>query len=189
MKELMVATKELMVVTKVRTLMVKNLEMTSAHGKTGASGLVLAVHSLADALAAKLVRGPLTTSCSTLAAVDSSAQDGKLKPGPAKPQTANRPPLRHQRHASGETGVGGPAPAAPSLAGGLAGRLAPGGRPTTVHSTDSAAASSARECRLKTGAAETTSLDLCFKIAKTSFAMCHKIHKKVKQKSHVNEVL
>ena len=163
--------------------------MMTVHGKTGVSGLVHAAHSLADALAAKLVRGPLTTSCSTRVAVDSSAQDGKLKPGPAKPQTANQPPLRHQRHASGEIGVGGPAPAAPSLAGGLAGRLAPGGHPTTAHSMDSAAVSSAQECRQKTGAAETTSLDLCFKIARTPFAMCHKIHKKVKQKSHVNEIL
>merc|ERR1719499_2793007 len=58
---------------KEKTLMrMKMQKMTSVNGKTGASGLVIAAHSLADALVVILVPGLLTTSCLTLAAADSS---------------------------------------------------------------------------------------------------------------------
>merc|ERR1712117_554173 len=58
---------------KEKTLMrMKMQKMTSVNGKTGASGLVNAAHSLADALVVILVPGLLTTSCLTLAAADSS---------------------------------------------------------------------------------------------------------------------
>merc|ERR1712066_158524 len=168
----------------VRTLMVKNLEMATAHGKTGASGLVHAVHSLADALAVKLVRGPLTTSCLTCRAVaDSSVQEGKLKEGPVKHQIVNQLQLRHQKHANGEIGVNGEEPAAPYLAGSLAGRHAQGEHPTTCK-TDSAAAFSAQDLKLNPGAAEMPTHDFCFKIVSTSFRMCQKIQKKL-SKNHM----
>merc|ERR1719493_614560 len=58
---------------KEKTLMrMKMQKMTSVNGKTGASGLVNAAHSLADALVVILEPGLLTTSCLTLAAADSS---------------------------------------------------------------------------------------------------------------------
>ena len=151
-------------------------QMTNVNGKTGASGLVNAAHSLADASAVKLVRGPLTTSCLTPAAADSSAQDGKLKPGPAKKEIVKR--LKRLQHANGETGANGKEPAAPYLAESLAVRRARGERPTTCR-TDSAAAFSAQERKLKPGAAETPELDFCFKIVMTSFRMCQKTQKKL----------
>merc|ERR1712241_202472 len=167
-----------------RTLMVKNLEMATAIGKSGASGLVPAVHSLADALAVKLVRGTLTTSCLTSrAAADSSVQEGKLKEGPVKHQIVNQLQLRHQKHANGEIGVNGEEPAAPYLAGSLAGRHAQGEHPTTCK-TDSAAAFSAQDLKLNPGAAEMPTHDFCFKIVSTSFRMCQKIQKKV-SKNHM----
>merc|ERR1712038_1586535 len=121
----------------VRTLREKNLKMTTVHGKTGVSGLVHAAHSLADASAVKLVRGPLTTSCLTPAAADSSVQDGKLKLGPAEKQIVKR--LKRLQHANGETGANGKEPAAPYLAESLAVRLAQGEHQTTCR-TDSVAA-------------------------------------------------
>ena len=50
----------------------EHFQMTNVNGRTGASGLVNAAHSLADALVVILVPGLLTTSCLTLAAADSS---------------------------------------------------------------------------------------------------------------------
>merc|ERR1712066_376673 len=167
-----------------RTLMVKNLEMATAVGKSGASGLVRAVHFLADALAVKLVRGTLTTSCLTSrAAADSSVQEGKLKEGPVKHRIVNQLQLRHQKHANGEIGVNGEEPAAPYLAGSLAGRHAQGEHPTTCK-TDSAAAFSAQDLKLNPGAAEMPTHDFCFKIVSTSFRMCQKIQKKL-SKNHM----
>merc|ERR1712066_418261 len=139
--------------------------MGTVHGKTGASGLVHAAHSLADALAVKLVRGPQTTSCSTPAVADSSVQGGRLKLGPAKKQIVKR--LKRLQHVNG---VNGKEPAAPYLAESLAVRRARGERPTTCR-TDSAAAFSALERKLKPGAAETPKLDFCFKIVMTSFGV------------------
>merc|ERR1711879_548725 len=65
---------------KMRVRM-KMQKMTNVNGRTGASGLADAARSLADALELKLEAGPLTISCLTRAAVDSSVQDGKLKLG------------------------------------------------------------------------------------------------------------
>ena len=158
--------------------------MATAIGKSGASGLVRAAHSLADALAVKLVRGTLTTSCLTSrAAADSSVQEGKLKEGPVKHQIVNQLQLRHQKHANGEIGVNGEEPAAPYLAGSLAGRHAQGEHPTTCK-TDSAAAFSAQDLKLNPGAAEMPTHDFCFKIVSTSFRMCQKIQKKL-SKNHM----
>merc|ERR1719499_1088226 len=137
-----------------RRMVMKMQKMTNVNGKTGASGLVIAAHSLADVLAVKLVAGPLTTSCLTPAAADSSVPDGKLKPGPVKNQIANRPNLRR---ANGETGASGLVDAGPCLAGSMAARRARGG-PPTICRTDSAAAFSARERKLNPGAAETPKL-------------------------------
>merc|ERR1711879_847658 len=147
------------------TTVMKMQKMTNVNGKTGASGLVIAAHSLADALAVKLVAGPPTTSCLTPAAADSSVPDGKLKPGPVKNQIANRLNLRR---ANGETGASGLADAGPCLAESMAVRPARGGPPTTCR-TDSAAAFSARGRKLNPGAAETPRFDFCFKIVMTSF--------------------
>merc|ERR1719323_795304 len=61
-----------------RRMVMKMQKMTNVNGKTGASGLVNAAHSLADVLAVKLVAGPLTTSCLIRAAADSSVPDVKL---------------------------------------------------------------------------------------------------------------
>merc|ERR1719367_358302 len=58
--------------TTRRRKVMKMQKMTNANGKTGASGLADAARSLADALELKLEAGPLTTSCLTLAAADSS---------------------------------------------------------------------------------------------------------------------
>merc|ERR1712117_444019 len=79
-----------------RTLMrmrMKMQKMTNVNGRTGASGLADAARSLADALEYKLEAGPLTTSCLTQAAVDSSVQDGKLKLGPAKKKIVAKMPM------------------------------------------------------------------------------------------------
>merc|ERR1711948_134491 len=76
-----------------RRMVMKMLKMTNVNGKTGVSGLVNAAHSLADVLAVKLVAGPLRTSCLIRAAVDSSVQDGKLKPGPAKKKIVAKMPM------------------------------------------------------------------------------------------------
>merc|ERR1712039_754226 len=140
-----------------RRMVMKMQKMTNVNGKTGASGLVNAAHSLADVLAVRLVAGPQTISCLTRAAVDSSVPDGKLKPGPAKNQIANRPNLRR---ASGETGASGLVDAGPCLAGSMAVRRARGGRPTTCR-TDSAAAFSARGRKRNPGTAETPKLLNC----------------------------
>merc|ERR1712117_764114 len=148
-----------------RRMVMKMQKMTNANGKTGASGLVIAAHSLANVLAVKLVAGPQITSCLTPAAADSSVPDGKLKPGPVKNQIANRLNLRR---ANGETGARGLVDAGPCLAGSMAVRRAQGGRPTTCR-TDSAAAFSARGRKLNPGTAETPKHDLCFKIVSKSF--------------------
>merc|ERR1712079_613726 len=58
--------------TLVMRMVMKMQRMTNVNGKTGASGLADAARSLADALELKLEAGPLTTSCLTLAAADSS---------------------------------------------------------------------------------------------------------------------
>merc|ERR1712117_156430 len=134
-----------------------------ANGKTGASGLVIAAHSLANVLALKLVAGPPTTSCLTPAAADSSVPDVKLKPGPARNPIANQPNLQL---ANGETGASGLVDAGPCLAKSMAVRRARGGLPTTCR-TDSAAAFSARERKPNPGTAETPKL--CFLIVMTSF--------------------
>merc|ERR1712039_223226 len=144
-----------------RRMVMKMQKMTNVNGKTGASGLVNAAHSLADVLAVKLVAGPLTTSCLIRAAADSSVPDVKLKLGPARNLIA-----KHLQHANGETGASGLVDAGPCLAGSMAVRLARGGRPTTCR-TDSAAAFSARERKLNPGTAETPKL--CFLIVMTSF--------------------
>merc|ERR1719322_1548385 len=73
-----------------RRMVMKMQKMTNVNGKTGASGLVNAAHSLADVLAVKLVAGPLTTSCLIRAAADSSVPDVKLKLGPARNPIANQ---------------------------------------------------------------------------------------------------
>merc|ERR1712117_912649 len=160
------------IVAKMPTIMrmsrrrqMKMQKMTNVNGKTGASGLVIAAHSLADVLAVRLVPGLQTTSCLTPAAADSSVPDGKLKPGPVKNQIANRLNLRR---ANGETGARGLVDAGPCLAGSMAVRRAQGGRPTTCR-TDSAAAFSARGRKLNPGTAETPKHDLCFKIVSKSF--------------------
>merc|ERR1719328_653052 len=139
--------------------------MTNVNGKTGASGLVNAAHSLADVLAVKLVAGPLTTSCLIRAAADSSVPDVKLKLGPARNPIANQLNLQP---ANGEIGASGLVDAGPCLAGSMAVRRARGGRPTTCR-TDSAAAFSARGRKLNPGTAETPKHDLCFKIVSKSF--------------------
>merc|ERR1719499_1303912 len=137
-----------------RRMVMKMQKMTNVNGKTGASGLVIAAHSLADALVVKLVAGPPTTSCLTPAAADSSVPDGKLKLGPARNPIANRPNLQP---ANGETGASGLVDAGPCSAESMAVRRARGGRPTTCR-TDSAAAFSARERKRNPGAAETPKL-------------------------------
>merc|ERR1719471_1419993 len=147
-----------------RTVM-KMQKMTNVNGKTGASGLVIAAHSLADALAVKLVAGPLTTSCLTPAAADSSVPDGKLKPGPARNPIANQLNLQP---ANGEIGASGLVDAGRCSAESMAVRRARGGPPTTCR-TDSAAAFPARGRKLNPGAAETPRFDFCFKIVMTSF--------------------
>merc|ERR1719351_488943 len=94
--------------TRMRTAMAMKMQkMTNVNGKTGASGLVnAAAHSLvANALALKLVAGPLTTSCLTPAAADSSVLDGKLKLRPARNLIANR--RKNLRRANGEIGASG----------------------------------------------------------------------------------
>merc|ERR1719461_1671690 len=144
-----------------RRMVMKMQKMTNVNGKTGASGLVIAAHSLADVLAVKLVAGPLTTSCLTPAAADSSVPDGKLKLRPARNLIANR--RKNLRRANGEIGASGLVDAGPCLAKSMAVRRARGGLPTTCR-TDSAAAFSARERKLNPGTAETPKLDLCFKI-------------------------
>merc|ERR1719188_1887429 len=74
-----------------KRMMMKMQKMTNVNGKTGASGLVNAARSLADASAVKLAAGPQTTSCLTPAAADSSVPDGRLKLGPARnPIAKNR---------------------------------------------------------------------------------------------------
>merc|ERR1712039_554322 len=135
-----------------RRMVMKMQKMTNVNGKTGASGLVNAAHSLADVLAVRLVAGPQTISCLTRAAVDSSVPDGKLKPGPAKNLIA-----KHLQHANGETGASGLADAGRCSAESMAVRRARGGPPTTCR-TDSAAAFSARGRKLNPGAAETPKL-------------------------------
>merc|ERR1712241_768674 len=97
-----------------RRMAMKMQKMTNVNGKTGASGLADAARSLADALEFKLEAGPLTTSCLTRAAADSSVQDGKLKLGHAKKKIVKR--LKNLQHANGETGANGRKPAAPYLA-------------------------------------------------------------------------
>merc|ERR1719471_2355696 len=89
---------------RTRRMVMKMQKMTNVNGKTGASGLVNAAHSLADVLAVKLVAGPLTTSCLIRAVADSSVPDVKLKLGPARNPIANRLNLRR---ANGETGASG----------------------------------------------------------------------------------
>merc|ERR1719499_2216205 len=137
-------------------MVMKMQKMTNVNGKTGASGLVnAAAHSLvANALALKLVAGPLTTSCLTPAAVDSSVPDGKLKLGPARNPIANQLNLQP---ANGEIGASGLVDAGPCSAGSMAVRRARGGHPTTCR-TDSAAAFSARGRKRNPGAAETPKL-------------------------------
>merc|ERR1719471_1500038 len=130
----------------------KMQRMTNVNGKTGASGLVIAAHSLANALAVKLVAGPPTTSCLTPAAADSSVPDGKLKLGPARNLIA-----KHLQPANGEIGASGLVDAGPCLAKSMAVRHARGGLPTTCR-TDSAAAFSARERKRNPGTAETPKL-------------------------------
>merc|ERR1719351_454838 len=119
-------------------MVMKMQKMTNVNGKTGASGLVnAAAHSLvANALALKLVAGPLTTSCLTRVAVDSYVPDGKLKLGPARNLIANQLNLQP---ANGEIGASGLVDAGPCLAKSMAVRTARGGRPTTCR-TDSVAA-------------------------------------------------
>merc|ERR1711941_198069 len=119
-----------------RRMVMKMQKMTNVNGKTGASGLVNAAHSLADVLAVKLVAGPLTTSCLIRAAADSSVPDVKLKLGPARNPIANQLNLQP---ANGEIGASGLVDAGPCSAGSMAVRRARGGRPTTCR-TDSAAA-------------------------------------------------
>merc|ERR1719220_1324652 len=85
-----------------RRMVMKMQKMTNVNGKTGASGLVNAAHSLADASAVKLVAGPQTTSCLTRAAADFSVPDGRLKLGPAR-----NPIAKNLRRANGETGASG----------------------------------------------------------------------------------
>merc|ERR1711879_819626 len=148
-----------------RRMVMKMQKMTNVNGKTGASGLVNAAHSLADVLAVKLVAGPLTTSCLIRAAADSSVPDVKLKLGPARNPIANQLNLQP---ANGEIGASGLVDAGPCSAGSMAVRRARGGRPTTCR-TDSAAAFSARGRKLNPGAAETPRFDLCFKIVMASF--------------------
>merc|ERR1712241_836702 len=75
-----------------RRMAMKMQKMTNVNGKTGASGLADAARSLADALEFKLEAGPLTTSCLTRAAADSSAQAGKLKLGPEKKKIVAKMP-------------------------------------------------------------------------------------------------
>merc|ERR1719461_846315 len=137
-----------------RRMVMKMQKMTNVNGKTGASGLVNAAHSLADVLAVKLVAGPLTTSCLIRAAADSSVPDVKLKLGPARNQIANQLNLQP---ANGEIGASGLVDAGPCSAGSMAVRRARGGRPTTCR-TDSAAAFSARGRKRNPGAAETPKL-------------------------------
>merc|ERR1719384_1249245 len=79
--------------TTRRRKVMKMQKMTNANGKTGASGLADAARSLAVALEFKLEAGPLTTSCLTRAAVDSSVQDGNLKLGPAKKKIVEKMPM------------------------------------------------------------------------------------------------
>merc|ERR1711879_311974 len=146
-------------------MVMKMQKMTNVNGKTGASGLVNAAHSLADVLAVKLVAGPLTTSCLIRAAADSSVPDVKLKLGPARNPIANQLNLQP---ANGEIGASGLVDAGPCSAGSMAVRRARGGRPTTCR-TDSAAAFSARGRKRNPGAAETPRFDFCFKIVMTSF--------------------
>merc|ERR1711879_59396 len=112
----------------------------------------------ADALEVKLVAGPLTTSCLTRAAADSSVPDGKLKLGPVRNLIA-----KHLQPANGETGASGLADAGPCSAESMVVRRARGGRPTTCR-TDSAAAFSARERKLNPGAAETPNLTFVSKL-------------------------
>merc|ERR1719245_879773 len=88
-----------------RRMVMKMQKMTNVNGKTGASGLENAARSLEDALAVRLAAEPLTTSCLTRAAADSSVPDVKLKLGPARNPIANRLNLRR---ANGETGASGP---------------------------------------------------------------------------------
>merc|ERR550532_3757877 len=78
---------------RTQRMVMKMQKMTNVNGKTGASGLVDAVHSLADALEFKLVAARLTTCCLTQAAVDSSVLDGKLKLGPAKKKIVEKMPM------------------------------------------------------------------------------------------------
>merc|ERR1719188_2151185 len=137
-----------------RRMVMKMQKMTNVNGKTGASGLVNAAHSLADVLAVKLVAGPLTTSCLIRAAADSSVPDVKLKLGPARNPIANQLNLQP---ANGETGASGLVDAGLYSAGSMAVRRARGGRPTTCR-TDSAAAFSARGRKPNPGAAETPKL-------------------------------
>merc|ERR1719471_670464 len=79
--------------TTRRRKVMKMQKMTNANGKTGASGLADAACSLVDVLEFKLEAGPLTTSCLTRAAADSSVQDGKLKLGPAKKKIVAKMPM------------------------------------------------------------------------------------------------
>merc|ERR1712117_627415 len=79
--------------TTRRRKVMKMQKMTNANGKTGASGLADAARSLVDVLEFKLEAGPLTTSCLTRAAADSSVQDGKLKLGPAKRKIVAKMPM------------------------------------------------------------------------------------------------
>merc|ERR1712038_1345438 len=78
---------------RTRRMAMKMQKMTNVNGKTGASGLADAARSLADALEFKLEAGPLTTSCLTRAAADSSVQDGKLKLGHAKKKIVAKMPI------------------------------------------------------------------------------------------------
>merc|ERR1719471_1094522 len=137
-----------------RRMVMKMQKMTNVNGKTGASGLVNAAHSLADVLAVRLAAGPLTTSCLTRAAADSSVPDVKLKLGPARNPIANQLNLQP---ANGETGASGLVDAGLYSAESMAVRRARGGRPTTCR-TDSAAAFSSRGRKLNPGAAETPKL-------------------------------
>merc|ERR1712038_11453 len=160
----MTRTRRMTQTTRTRTsrrMVMKMQKMTNVNGKTGASGLVNAAHSLADALAVKLVAGPLTTSCLTRAAADSFVPDGRQKLGPAR-----NPIAKNLRRANGETGASGLVDAGPCLAESMAARRARGGRPTTCR-TDSAAAFSARGRKRNPGTAETPKL--CFLIVMTSF--------------------
>merc|ERR1719188_269988 len=137
-----------------RRMVMKMQKMTNVNGKTGASGLENAARSLEDALAVRLAAGPLTTSCLTRAAADSSVPDVKLKLGPARNPIANQLNLQP---ANGETGASGLVDAGLYSAESMAVRRARGGRPTTCR-TDSAAAFSARGRKPNPGAAETPKL-------------------------------